>query len=218
MTATRTEGPRAPLFCWVLLFAPATIALAQTVELAELERCAALEADAQKLACFEAILASHGVARPAEAEPPDELRQGGLQAAPPPEAQAAATLDAEPDSAAAAVQPAAAGRDAVPAGTVSDREVAEASPEPAAPLGGWGFDEQREPELVHASVVKVTKTRYGELVFHFDDGQVWRQQEKRYFPYPKNREFDVTISTGMMGEYRLQVEGAGRKATIRRLQ
>ena len=95
---------------------------------------------------------------------------------------------------------------------------AEVPSEPDATMQGWGTRENREADVVRASVVKVTRTRYGELVFHFDNGQVWRQQEKRYFPYPKNREFDVTISTGMMGEYRLQVEGAGRRATIRRLQ
>lgn len=72
--------------------------------------------------------------------------------------------------------------------------------------------------MINATVVDVTKDGYGALIFHFDNGQVWGQQEKRYFSYPKNRQFDVTISEGIMGESRLQVEGAGRRLTIKRIQ
>lgn len=90
--------------------------------------------------------------------------------------------------------------------------------DPPDSLADLGLKDRREPEVVHATVVDVTKARYGELIFHLDNGQVWRQQEKRHFPYPRNEAFDVTISTGMMGEYRLQVEGAGRRATIRRVR
>jgi hypothetical protein len=64
----------------------------------------------------------------------------------------------------------------------------------------------------------VTKTYHGELVFHLDNGQVWAQMEKRYYPYPRNRQFDVVISTGMLNEYQLQVGGAGRKVTVRRVK
>lgn len=75
-----------------------------------------------------------------------------------------------------------------------------------------------DQETLEATVIDVTKTGYGELVFHLDNGQVWRQQEKRYYPYPRNREFDATISRGILGEYQLQVEGTGRKVTIRRIR
>jgi hypothetical protein len=212
--------------------------LAQPVELAELEKCAMLESDAMRLACFEAILASHGVARQIDPDPQAERTQREVQAEPPkPEVPVAATVDAAPDSPAetpqAAVtevetrQVAEASAMAVAEVAAADTRAAEApsvpsesepSPEPATTMDGWGLDAGREPDVARASVVKVTRTRYGELVFHFDNGQVWRQQEKRYFPYPKDREFDVTITTGMMGEYRLQVEGAGRRTTIKRLQ
>jgi len=64
----------------------------------------------------------------------------------------------------------------------------------------------------------VSKTGRGALVFQLDNGQVWRQIEPRYYPYPRDREFDVMISTGMLGTYRLQVEGTGRRVTIKRLK
>ena len=78
--------------------------------------------------------------------------------------------------------------------------------------------EQPDAEDVLATVREVTKDSYGRLVFHFENGQEWRQIEKRFFPYPKNVGFDVTISEGMMGEQRLQVEGRGRRVAIRRLK
>ena len=78
-----------------------------------------------------------------------------------------------------------------------------------------GVEESRS-KVMNATVVDVTKTRLGELVFHLDNGQVWAQMEKRYYPYPRNHQFDVAISTGVLGEYKLQVEGTGRKVTVRR--
>ena len=78
--------------------------------------------------------------------------------------------------------------------------------------------EDPDQQTLEATVIDVTKTGYGELVFHLDNGQVWRQQEKRYYPYPRDREFGVTISRGILGEYQLQVEGTGRKVTIRRIR
>ena len=84
-------------------------------------------------------------------------------------------------------------------------------------MEGLGVDGP-DPEVITGRVTKVTKDDYGRLLFHFENGQVWRQFEKRYYPYPKSREFDVTISTGMMGDHRLQVEGAGRKVGIKRLR
>ena len=78
--------------------------------------------------------------------------------------------------------------------------------------------EESRSKVMNATAVEVTKTRLGELVFHLDNGQVWAQMEKRYYPYPRNQQFDVMISTGILGEYSLQVEGAGRKVTVRRVK
>ena len=205
------------------------------MDLAELRRCAGLATDSLKLACFETL-----AAMPAEGSSPDHLsageaadvlqaedRQPGMQVEP-------AAADAAPLTAAAPVeapsQPAAPETPAAPSppadsvAPVAEQSAVAAAPvaipetEADDPLDSWGVDRSGEPEVAYATVVEVTKARYGELIFQFDNGQVWRQQEKRYFPYPRDREFDVTLSTGMMGEVRLQVEGAGRRTTIKRLK
>ena len=225
--ATRQEGPRAPLFYCALLIAPVQFALAQSVDLSELERCASLESATAKLACYEALTPV------SEPSAPPEI----------PEAQTGTTAGeaaAEPDDsppAAASPEPSPAASTAAPATTGSSRATeavqsavpveptvavpARASAEPAAaardPMEGLGRDEP-EPEAITGRVTQVTKDGYGRLVFEFENGQVWRQFEKRYYPYPKNREFDATISVGMMGDHRLQVEGAGRKVLIKRLR
>jgi len=75
-----------------------------------------------------------------------------------------------------------------------------------------------ESASLQARVAEVTEDSFGALIFHLDNGQVWRQLEKRYYPYPRNRAFDVVISQGILGGYQLQVDGAGRKVTVRRIK
>ena len=67
-------------------------------------------------------------------------------------------------------------------------------------------------------VTKVTEGIHGVLIFHMDNGLIWRQIERGYFPYPKRRTFTVEIDRGMMGEYRMRVKGQGRMVRIRRLK
>lgn len=69
-----------------------------------------------------------------------------------------------------------------------------------------------------AVVREVSESRSGRLYFHFSNGQVWRQIEPRRFRYPKDREFAVTITQGMLGEYRLRVAGEGPMTRIRRVE
>ena len=237
--ATGQEGPRAPLFYCALLIAPAQLALAQSVDVAELARCAGLGSEAAKLACFEALVEAHAVEQEVAPEPaaeavqpeavpdvvePQPTREAPVAAAPAAPVPAAQPLPtAEPTPAAAPAEdrtPVAASAPvaATPAPAVENPQpVAAASSEAVDPMASLGV---REPEAadVEATVTEVSKDSYGRLVFHFENGQQWRQIEKRFFPYPKNAEFDVTISEGMMGEQRLQVEGRGRRVAIRRLK
>jgi len=195
--ARSKEGPRAPLFYAALVLANAALAGAQTVEMSELDRCAALESQAEKLACFEALVSA-------------------------PQPDAGTTREPEPASA----KPPVADTDTGPALIIESAPVAaEAAPapEPSASVDDeFGREhlsrEADDADVLHATVVDVTKDRYGALIFRLDNGQIWRQMESRYFPYPKDGEFEVVITTGMMGEYRLQVEGTGRKVTIRRMK
>jgi len=77
---------------------------------------------------------------------------------------------------------------------------------------------QEEDEAIVATVDNV-RVGYGRrLIFHFDNGQVWQQRNKDYIVYPKDEPFEVEISRGMMGDYRLRVGGEGRMTRIVRVE
>jgi len=202
----RTEGPRAPLFFSALqILILGSLANAQSVELSALEICAGLETAELKLACFEAIIASGKRA----ANPVSDT-------SPPPMAERtpaiADTVESEAKPRPGAVIVTAAGSATV--STPADefgREHLEKAQNSVEPV----------PDVLVATVTEVTQGRNRALKFSLANGQVWRQIEPRYFPYPKTGEFDVTISTGMMGEYRLRVGkigDSGRMVRIRRVR
>lgn len=224
------EGPRAPLFFAVItILLSANLTNAQTVDVATLEVCAALETEALKLACFEAIIstgrtavsevAPTGAASPTSAVVPKVTnvskvpakieatsQTAGSMAAPPvsavPSAVEAATDDAKPSLA----------TDAIAAST--ERSVADE-------LGREQLakhDKEEQDEAVKATVVDVTQGYNNDLRFHLANGQIWRQIEPRHLQYPKNRDFEIEISQGMLGEYRLRIGKNGRLVRIRRTQ
>ena len=196
------EGPRAPLFYCALALACGGLAHAQSVDQSALQRCAGLATDDQKLACFESIVSAGRVE-------PDPAAAPAAEPAPEPVAAPAAEL--------------------APAAIVetAPEPAPEASPAAAAPAAASAEDfgrehletvEEARSETLAATVVDVTETRHDELVFHLDNGQVWQQMEKRYYPYPRNQQFDITITQGMLGEYQLRVGGEGRKVTVKRVR
>jgi hypothetical protein len=73
-------------------------------------------------------------------------------------------------------------------------------------------------EVFHATVTEVAKGRNKILYFRFDNGQVWRQLEARTLIYPKSGDFDITITRGMMGDYRMRIGDNGRMVRIRRVK
>ena len=75
-----------------------------------------------------------------------------------------------------------------------------------------------EDEVFYATVTGVTRGRNRILYFHFDDGQIWRQMEARHLEYPSSGEFDINITRGMMGDYRMRIGDNGRMVRIRRVQ
>ena len=209
------EGPRAPLFySLALVLAWACPAASQTVDLSELEGCAGLATDESKLACFEAIIATRSRAAASTDEPDIDVATEPAVVATVPETAAApapatVAVTAEPD--------AMTGSGTEPVVAAAESESAESV------VDSFGSehlqnDDPGELQELSATVVEVTRSGRGALVFHLDNGQVWRQIEPRYFPYPKDRGFDVTISTGVLGAYQLRVEGTGRKVTIRRVK
>lgn len=224
-SAVRKEGPRAPLFACVIL-AASTASAQDVVERGELERCAALDNDAAKLACFEALARVPGVAATdvavdvapvaevAEVAEDSELPETSVPPVP-------SAPGAEP--ATAATVPATTADAAVPAeATVA----ATADTPPAAAPADLGSEylareepsEPTEPELVTATVNEVWRSGNRLLFFRFDNGQVWRQMESSYFYYPRNESFDVTIRQSFMGDYQMRVEGRSRMTRIVRVE
>ena len=89
-------------------------------------------------------------------------------------------------------------------------------------LGREHLDEEKGDEgkktVVGATVTRVVRGGYDVLYFHLTNGQVWRQVEARRFSYPRGEEFDVNISTGMIGDYQLRLDSGGPMTRIRRIQ
>lgn len=239
MHAGRKEGHCAPLFYFAAAVAlSAGACSAQTVDVAELEACAALDAAAAKLACYEALTATPSqvpaaAAAPEPAAPPagDTPFAAPTVAAPKPMATmdaaipaATATVTARPapaDAAASAAdpEPAAAPVDVDPPearATVAPTHVPVVSGAERPGRSRSSDGEANGP--VTATVTRVTRDHRDRLEFHLADGQVWRQTEPRRFPYPKGRDFDVVITQGMMGDYRLRVDGAGPMVRIRQVE
>ena len=55
-------------------------------------------------------------------------------------------------------------------------------------------------------------------IFSMDDGQIWREIEPSTLRFPRSGEFNVVIDRGRMGDYRLRVEGKGRRTRVVRLK
>ena len=222
--AVRKEGPRAPLFysVAVLLLLSVNIATAQSVDLSSLEACSQ----------FRDIRAEARLFRGANGQ----RRQGKLRAAAAapqePLPESAATEDALVTAGAAADVAASdvaenlsredAGEEQAEVGDHPDREPPdEPQADVADNLGREDLDEdtdENENADVRANVSEVVKGTYDVLYFHFANGQVWRQIEPRRFRYPRDREFEVIISRGMMGDYRLRLDENSPMTPIRRVR
>jgi len=108
------------------------------------------------------------------------------------------------------------------AGELGREHPDEEQPDLVDEIGREHLDEKKvdkeEKTVIRATVSEVVKGSFGVLYFHFTNGQVWRQVESRRFRYPRDGEFDVSIDTGMMGDYRLRLAAGGPMTQIRRLQ
>lgn len=172
----------------------------QPVERREVERCARLADDAARLRCFDA-LAGRGAVPAAPAAPSR-----------PPEPAASPEPPAQPFGPAPVADPP---RPPVPADPPTEAV--------RTPDGGPGAErlERRGPRRMapaRAVVASVVRVGRGNLEFRMEDGSVWRQIEARTFPHPRDGRFEVEITQGLLGEYRLRVDGRGRMARVRRVR
>jgi hypothetical protein len=78
--------------------------------------------------------------------------------------------------------------------------------------------ERTQEKIIRATVVAVSQGYSRKLTFRLANGQVWRQIEARYLQYPKDGDFDINITQGMMGEYRLRIGDDGQMVRIKRVK
>ena len=220
----------------------ASISKAQPVSQQDLEACALIERSLQRLDCYEALT---GRGRIMEAPEPDSEPQVAgepLVAGEMPAAETAVAPVPGSESQMADVPLAAGETPAVGETPVAEPVAPESGAQPPAPpretsppappielepaVTEFGREhlpdaeevEERPPDSIVAAVREVTEGARGNLYFHLDNGQVWRQIEARFVPYPRNEPFEVEINRGMLGEFRLRVEGRGRMVRIRRVE
>jgi len=207
------------------------MAVAQSVDLSSLEICAHLETAELKLACFEAIIAAHKSAGEQLSEITVQRAPDSAPAATVPEIAATTGPENGPEtSELAAVIAVAPGNDAAttePELVVAESQVApETTPAVSATQTDEQYrreqpataDQEEKKEVIKATVVDVTQGHNKTLYFHLASGQVWRQIESRHLQYPKDREFEIDITQGVMGEYRMRIGDTGRMVGIRRIK
>ncbi len=198
--ARRTEGPCAPLFfsAAALLLLSARMTAAQTVDLSSLEICANLETPELKLVCFEAIIAAGRTS--------DELaHEVGTAVS---HETAPVAVDPQPDAGNVEIVP---------------REESVVTMPSVSPTDDFGQEqlvvpESKEEKTIRATVTEVSRGYDRKLYFHLTNGHVWRQIEARHLQYPKGRDFEINITQGMMGEYRLRIGDNGPMVRIRRVK
>lgn len=229
----------------LLIFAGLTALplLAQPVEQRELDNCAAFEQDAEKLVCFERLTYRNRQSQPVapEREQMPEPEQVAVTSSPEPEQaavtsspepeQVAVTSSTEPEQAAvtssARQSPAALDSTIASAVRPATQEQQDDALDVTAIPENYGRehlpqanpeDSSRASAPLEATVLRVTEGSRKHLYFHLENDQLWRQLEADYLPYPKNRAFNIEISQGFLGDYRLRVEGSGRLVRIRRVK
>jgi len=198
------------LICLGALFA-AVNAAAQTASQRELEACLAIERAITSLDCFEALTLRGATTQSADpSQAAAEETPPSRQVAPEPasEMDVGQALEAvvEPTSPEAVVE-----------------QIPDTSPDRLENIGAEQLpvnrreQQARERSDIVATVTEVREGPRGNLLFHLENGQIWRQIEARPVPLPGDAPFPVSISRGFFGEYRLRVGGEGRLVRIRRI-
>jgi hypothetical protein len=156
----------------------------------ELERCARLDSDAERLACFDALTGQH----PEPVEAPAAV-------APPPEPAAAPEVESPPRAAEA------------PAPPPSETAVEDVQPPP--PQNASVSEKRERPKEYTATVVAMRERPYGQKVVTLDNGEVWSEQfASRSFLVEVGD--TVTMKSGRFSKsYRLVAPGGrGHKMTL----
>ncbi len=160
----------------------------------EFQRCAAIAADAQRLACFDALTAdATASAAPTLETPPT-----------------AADVERSDDTAAAAPIVSAAPVTPPPAAPVAPTEAL------------FGLPPERvippQPSVIHSTLVDLTRDARGRAIVRLANGQRWRLQENDHIWVKPGSVASVRIRKGLLGVFYLQVGGRGRGYRAKRIE
>lgn len=166
----------------------------------EFARCAAITADARRLACYDRLAQ-------------DIIELGGTGRA----AEAPAAGRAEPPVSATESAP------ERPVSAQGDSEPAQAAKRPRSEEESFGVEQTREAKF---ESIESLRTRIdGEFegwsgkgtLFHLENGQVWKQIDTSRYTHRADHP-EVVIERGMFGSYQLSIVGLNRSVRVRRVK
>ena len=196
MTASIEKGrvvPRALLGAFVVLGVSALACAAESIP-ADLERCATIAEDAERLACYDQ-LAGRALPAPAATDMARPVAESPTETPP------VAAVVQRPAPAVAPSEP-------VAAKTLDDID-SETSPNAIA--------DEADELLVRARVTRCEKDARKKYYFVFDNGQVWKQAQSGRVSHRASRP-RITIKRGALGSFRLSVEGLNRTVRVERIK
>ncbi len=163
-------------------------------------RCGAIEADDERLACYDEAYR--------EAARTVLQRQPGSGIAP---AGDALRTAAEADAAAASTQ--------VSAPVPGDRAHRSAPVAAAPDEAGFGQRRRAEPppESMRAAVERVARTPAGRLLFYLDNGQTWQQVERKRLDLPA-LPAAIEIRRAALGSFKLNFQGHSGWTRVKRIR
>ena len=108
---------------------------------------------------------------------------------------------------------------AAPVPVATTATVAEAAPAPSQAIEEFGLEHKRvqqeaPQESLTLTLAKVGKTPYGELIFTFENGQVWRQVIKEAFTASIGESYQ--LQRGAFNSFFINKEGQFKKTRVRR--